>query len=175
MGNFFKSQFTFCTIITTKQPLFSNIHTIYNRNISHFSQNKSQQPIEVPTKPCYIRQCYPTPHKETKMLNLDYVLISQFAWNALKNIGGSLAAQISDTINKAISKKVSDKLQDLLKNNKQDEFQQELSNALENNNALSKELENLRQQTQQGNHISIQIGNVTGNNNQVGNVHINQR
>lgn len=110
------------------------------------------------------------------MLNLDYVLISQFAWNALKNIGGSLATQISDTINKAISKKVSDKLEDLLKDNKQDEFQQELLNALENNNTLSQELDNLRQQAQQGNHISVQIGDVIGDGNVIGNnININQR
>lgn len=104
---------------------------------------------------------------------MDYALLAQFAWQSLQTAGSVLCTKIWEKLTDNVSEQAVIKFQDMLENKQENEFKQELSNALKYNSRLATELEQL--QSKQNNHISIQIGNVTGNNNQVGNVHINQR
>lgn len=107
---------------------------------------------------------------------LDDVLLAQFAWQRLTTASSEMAAVIWSKFKEAMAETAVTKFQNMLENKKEDEFKQELANALKYNSGLARELENLRQQTQQGNHISVQIGDVIGGGNVIGNnININQR
>ncbi len=90
---------------------------------------------------------------------LDDVVLTQFAWEGLKIIGGEMATAIWDKIKESTSERFVAKLQNLVENNQEGEFKEELKDALEKNGELVKKLDTLHQNIT-GQQISVNVGNV---------------
>lgn len=89
------------------------------------------------------------------------VALTQFVWENVQNVGSEIAMGIWERIKGQIESNIFKKIQQYFTNQQEDEFKQELENILKSNESLAKQLEQLRQSTNNHNIITNNFSNIT--------------